>query len=158
LTTQNFFTMAGINKVILVGNLGKDPEVRHLEGGSAVANFPLATSESYTDKNGQRVTQTEWHNVVLWRRQAEIAEKYLSKGRQVYIEGKLRTRNWTDRDGNTRYTTEVVGDVLQLLGSRPEESSSNDSSESHTSESAKDEKKVASPSLEPQGPEDDLPF
>ncbi|MDA0714818.1 MAG: single-stranded DNA-binding protein, partial [Bacteroidetes bacterium] len=101
--------MAGINKVILVGNLGKDPEVRHLEGGSAVANFTLATSENYTDKNGQRVTQTEWHNVVLWRRQAEIAEKYLSKGRQVYIEGKLRTRSWTDRDGNTRYTTEVVG-------------------------------------------------
>lgn len=82
--------MAGINKVILVGNLGKDPEVRHLEGGAIVANFTLATSENYTDKNGQRVTQTEWHNVVLWRRQAEIAEKYLTKGRQVYIEGKLR--------------------------------------------------------------------
>ncbi len=150
--------MAGINKVILVGNLGKDPEVRHLEGGSAVANFTLATSENYTDKNGQRVTQTEWHNVVLWRRQAEIAEKYLSKGRQVYIEGKLRTRSWTDRDGNTRYTTEVVGDVLQLLGSRPEESASNDSSEAQVTHSAPEEKKVASPSLEPQGPEDDLPF
>ncbi|MCL4170679.1 UNVERIFIED_CONTAM: hypothetical protein GTU68_064980, partial [Idotea baltica] len=100
--------MAGVNKVILVGNLGKDPEVRHLESGSVVANFPIATSDSYTDKSGQRITQTEWHNVVLWRRNAEIAEKYLSKGRQVYIEGKLRTRNWTDRDGNTRYTTEVV--------------------------------------------------
>ncbi len=152
--------MAGVNKVILVGNLGKDPEVRHLESGSAVANFPLATSEVYTDKNGQRITQTEWHNVVLWRRNAEVAEKYLSKGRQVYIEGKLRTRNWTDRDGNTRYTTEVVGDLLQLLGSRPEgDADRNAQSETKGSaESDKNQSVSEEPELAPGTPEDDLPF
>ena len=109
--------MAGINKVILVGNLGKDPEVRHLENGSVVCSFPIATSETYTDRNsGEKRTQTEWHNVVLWRRLAEIAEKYLRKGSQVYIEGKLRTRSWDDQNGQKRYTTEVVGDQMQLLG------------------------------------------
>ncbi|NND93945.1 MAG: single-stranded DNA-binding protein [Flavobacteriales bacterium] len=152
--------MAGINKVILVGNLGKDPEVRHLENGAVVANFPIATSEVYTDKNGQRVTQTEWHNVVLWRRNAEVAEKYLRKGRQVYIEGKLRTRNWTDRDGNTRYTTEVVGDLLQLLGSRPDDTGQQNTSEtsavSNIDSTAKSSPKE--PELAPGTPEDDLPF
>lgn len=152
--------MAGINKVILVGNLGKDPEVRHLESGSVVANFPIATSEVYTDKNGQRVTQTEWHNVVLWRRNAEVAEKYLSKGRQVYIEGKLRTRNWTDRDGNTRYTTEVVGDLLQLLGSRPEEGSRPAASQAQGYEQPASQTQATAqePALAPSTPEDDLPF
>ncbi len=111
--------MAGINKVILVGNLGKDPEVRHLESGAAVANFSLATSESYKDKtSGERKTITEWHNIVLWRGLAEVAEKYLNKGDQVYIEGKIRTRQWEDKDGNTRYTTEVVGDNMVMLGGR----------------------------------------
>lgn len=118
--------MAGINKVILVGNLGKDPEVRYLEGGTAVANFPIATSETYKDKNsGERKTNTEWHNIVLWRGLAEIAEKYLKKGAQVYIEGKLQTRQWQDKDGNNRYTTEVVGNNLQMLGRKDENSSSN---------------------------------
>lgn len=112
--------MAGVNKVILVGNLGKDPEVRHLESGVMVANFTLATSESYKDRNtGERKQVTEWHNVVLWRGLAEIAEKYLKKGNQVYIEGKLRTRSWNDQDGNTRYTTEVVADNMTMLGGRP---------------------------------------
>lgn len=110
--------MAGVNKVILVGNLGKDPEVRHLENGASVANFSIATSESYKDKNGNRQEQTEWHNVVLWRGLAEIAEKYLRKGSQIYVEGKLRTRSWQDKDGNTRYTTEVVGDQMTMLGSK----------------------------------------
>ncbi|MEO0404616.1 MAG: single-stranded DNA-binding protein, partial [Bacteroidota bacterium] len=97
--------------------LGKDPEVRHLENGSVVCSFPIATSETYTDRNsGEKRTQTEWHNVVLWRRLAEIAEKYLHKGSQVYIEGKLRTRSWDDQNGQKRYTTEVVGDQMQLLG------------------------------------------
>lgn len=152
--------MAGINKVILVGNLGKDPEVRHLENGAVVANFPIATSEVYTDKNGQRVTQTEWHNVVLWRRNAEVAEKYLSKGRQVYIEGKLRTRNWTDRDGNTRYTTEVVGDLLQLLGSRPDDSDQKSTSGggSATASDPSTQASAKEPELAPGTPEDDLPF
>ena len=115
--------MAGINKVILVGNLGKDPEVRYLEGGTAVANFPIATSESYKDRNsGEKKTITEWHNVVVWRGLAEIAEKYLKKGNQVYIEGKLRTRQWQDKDGNNRYTTEIVGDNMQMLGGKRDES------------------------------------
>ena len=111
--------MAGVNKVILVGNLGKDPEVRHLESGIPVASFSVATSESYNDKNsGERKTVTEWHNVVLWRGLAEVAEKYLHKGDQVYIEGKLRTRQW-EKDGVTRYSTEVVGENMTMLGGRP---------------------------------------
>jgi single-strand DNA-binding protein len=110
--------MAGVNKVILVGNLGKDPEVRHLESGVPVASFSLATSESYKDRNsGERKTVTEWHNIVLWRGLAEVAEKYLKKGDQVYIEGKLRTRQW-ESDNGTRYTTEVIGDNMTMLGSR----------------------------------------
>ncbi len=118
--------MAGVNKVILVGNLGKDPEVRHLESGVMVANFTLATTESYKDRNtGERKQQTEWHNIVLWRGLAEVAEKYLKKGNQVYVEGKLRTRSWNDQDGNTRYTTEIVADNMTMLGGRPAASSDN---------------------------------
>ena len=97
--------MAGVNKAILVGNLGKDPEVRHLENGTPVASFPIATSESYKDKDGNRVEKTEWHNIVLWRGLAEVAEKYLKKGQTVYIEGKIRTRNYQDKDNQTSYTT-----------------------------------------------------
>lgn len=109
--------MSGVNKVIIVGRLGKDPEVRHLENGASVANFPVATSEVYKDRNtGERKEQTEWHNVVLWRGLAEVAEKYLKKGDQVYVEGKLRTRSW-EKDGITRYTTEIVGDNMTMLGS-----------------------------------------
>ena len=109
--------MAGINKVILVGNVGKDPEVRYLEGGTAVANFSIATSENFKDRNtGEKKSTTEWHNVVLWRGLAEIAEKYVKKGMQVYIEGKLKTRQWQDKEGATRYSTEIVGDNLQMLG------------------------------------------
>ena len=106
-----------INKVILIGNLGKDPEIRHLESGVSVANFPIATSEVYKDrKTGERVSQTEWHNIVLWRGLAEVSEKYLKKGDKVYIEGKMKTRSWQDQEGNNRYTTEVVGDNLTMLG------------------------------------------
>ena len=122
--------MAGVNKVILVGNLGKDPEVRHLEGGSAVANFSLATSESYKDRtSGERKTITEWHNIVLWRGLAEVAEKYLKKGDSVYIEGKIRSRQWEDKEGNTRYTTEIVGDNMVMLGRASGGSGSSSSSE-----------------------------
>ncbi len=127
--------MAGINKVILVGNLGKDPEVRYLEGGTAVANFPIATSETYKDRNsGEKKTITEWHNVVVWRGLAEIAEKYLKKGNQVYIEGKLRTRQWQDKDGNNRYSTEVVGDNMQMLGGKRDDSTPNNSPAANPSE------------------------
>lgn len=107
-----------INKVILVGNLGKDPEVRHFEGNSSVASFSVATSESYTDKNGERQSQTEWHNVVMWNGLAAVAEKYLKKGSQVYLEGKLTTRKWQDKEGNDRYTTEIVARTMKMLGSR----------------------------------------
>ncbi len=110
--------MAGVNKVILVGNLGKDPEIRHLEGGTAVANFTLATSEAYKDKTGQRIEQTEWHNIVVWRSLAEIAEKYLKKGSTIYLEGKIRTRSWEDKDKVKRYTTEIVADTFTMLGKK----------------------------------------
>lgn len=116
--------MAGtVNKVILIGNLGKDPEIRHLENGTTVANFPIATSESYTDKNtGQKVENTDWHDIVVWRGLAEVVEKYVRKGQKVYIEGKLKKRSWQDKEGNTRYTTEVVADELTIL-SKPESKS-----------------------------------
>lgn len=108
--------MSGVNKVILVGRLGKDPEVRHLENGATVANFSMATSETYKDRQtGEKREQTEWHNVVLWRGLAEVAEKYVKKGDMIYVEGKLRTRSW-EKDGVTRYTTEVVGDNMTMLG------------------------------------------
>ena len=106
-----------VNKVILIGNLGKDPDVRHLENGATVANFPIATSENYKDrKTGEKVSQTEWHNIVVWRGLADITERYLKKGDKVYIEGKLRTRSWQDQDGNTKYTTEIIADNLTMLG------------------------------------------
>src|SRR6218665_2072660 len=119
--------MAGsVNKVILIGNLGKDPEIRRLENGTVIANFPLATSESYTDKStGTRRDITDWHNIVLWRNLAEIAEKYIRKGTKVYVEGKLKTRNWTDANGQQRYITEVVGDELTILTPRSENSNQN---------------------------------
>ncbi|RFZ81388.1 single-stranded DNA-binding protein [Mucilaginibacter terrenus] len=107
--------MSGINKVILVGHLGKDPEVRHLEGGVAVASFPLATSETF-NKEGRKVEQTEWHNIVMWRGLADVAAKFLQKGKLVYIEGKLRTRSFEDKEGIKKYTTEVVAENFTMLG------------------------------------------
>jgi len=111
--------MAGVNKVILVGNLGKDPEVRYLDSGVAVANFSLATTENYKNKQGERVSQTEWHNIVLWRGLAEVAEKYLKKGASIYVEGKIKTRKWEDKEGVTRYSTEILGDNMTMLGGKP---------------------------------------
>lgn len=114
--------MAGsVNKVILIGNLGKDPEVRHLENGAVVANFSIATSETYKDRNtGQKVENTDWHDIVVWRGLAEIVEKYVRKGHKVYVEGKLKKRSWQDKEGNTRYTTEVIADELTIL-TRPDQ-------------------------------------
>ena len=129
--------MAGVNKVILIGNLGKDPEVRHLESGAVVANFPIATSETYKDrKTGEKITQTEWHNIVIWRGLAEVAEKYLKNGNSVYIEGKLRTRSWDDKEGNKRYTTEIVADNMTMLGGKSDSGSSSDNSGSQESASS----------------------
>lgn len=138
--------MSGVNKVILVGNLGKDPEIRYLDNGVAVANFSLATTENYKNKQGERVSQTEWHNIVFWRGLAEVAEKYLKKGDSVYVEGKLRTRRWEDKDGNPRYTTEILADNMTMLGNKrstvsEELSNTNSSDTSNVNET-----------------EDDLPF
>ena len=111
--------MAGINKVVIVGNLGNDPEIRTMPNGEAVANISVATSESWTDKmTGERREVTEWHRIVFYRRQAEVAGQYLRKGSKVYVEGRLKTRKWQDQNGQDRYTTEIQGDVLQMLDSR----------------------------------------
>ena len=137
--------MAGVNKAILLGNLGKDPEIRKLDDGRAVANFSIATSESYKNKAGERVTNTEWHNVVLWSPLAEIAENYLKKGSQVYIEGKISNRSYEDKDGVKKYISEVVGRDITLLGRAPDSAGQNQTNETNE---AKKEDTV----------EDDLPF
>ena len=109
----------GVNKVILVGNLGADPEVKHMDSGSVITNVSLATSESWNDKNtGEKKERTEWHRVVFFNKLAEIAAEYLSKGRQIYVEGQIRTRKWQDDNGQDRYSTEVVGNQMQMLGGR----------------------------------------
>jgi len=108
--------MASVNKVILLGNLGRDPETRYTTGGDAVCNLSIATSEQWKDKSGEKQERTEWHRVVLFGRQAEIAGEYLKKGRSVYIEGRLQTRKYTDKDGVEKYSTEIVGDRMQLIG------------------------------------------
>jgi len=110
--------MAGINKAILVGNLGQDPEIRYTPSGLAVANFSLATSESFKGKDGQRETKTEWHKIVAFGKLAEICGEYLNKGKQIYIEGRIQTRQWEDKDGNKRYTTEIVANQMQMLGTK----------------------------------------
>lgn len=116
--------MASLNKVMLIGNLGKDPEVRYTTSGQAVASFNLATSEKFKNKSGDWEERTEWHRVTLWGKLAEIAGEYLAKGKTVYIEGRLQTRKWTDRDGNDKYTTEIVGDKMQMLGGKGDGGSS----------------------------------
>ncbi len=108
--------MAGVNKVILIGNLGRDPEMRYTQNNTPVANFTLATSEQWTDRNGERQERTEWHRIVVWGRLAEICGQYLQKGKQVYIEGRLQTREWEDQNGQKRYTTEIVAREMQMLG------------------------------------------
>ncbi len=171
-----------LNKVMLIGNVGKDPDVRYLEsnaqnpGANAkVASFPLATSERFRDRNGEQRENTEWHNIVVWRGNADVVEKYVHKGTQLYIEGKLRTRQWTDQTGNKRYTTEVVADTLQLLGRRQD----NDNAPQAASQPVQRpmdqpaSQPVAQPAVQPQAqpvnpayqgpvpaaePNDDLPF
>lgn len=148
--------MAGsVNKVILIGNLGKDPEVRHLENGSSVANFSIATSESYTDKNtGERKVITDWHNIVVWRGLAKVVEQYLKKGMKVYIEGKLKTRTWQDEQGNNRYSTEVIADNMTMLTSKLESQNQSNSNYPPSKET-----NPVTPVKEIKAePEDDLPF
>ena len=112
--------MRGVNKVILIGNLGKDPDVQYLEGNIGVAKFSLATTETFKDRTGKLISQTEWHTVVLWRGLAELAQKYLHKGSLIYVEGRLRTRSWEDKEGNKKFATEVVGDNLIMLDKKME--------------------------------------
>jgi len=138
--------MASVNKVILVGHLGADPEVRYTPSGRAVANFSLATTERFTNKEGEKEERTEWHRIVAWARLGEICGEYLTKGSQVYIEGRLQTRNWEDRDGNKRYTTEIVAQAMQMLGGSKKGGEAASVEESH-------------PSEEPVSiPDDDIPF
>jgi single-strand DNA-binding protein len=112
--------MASVNKVILIGNLGRDPEVRYTQGGTAVANFTMATTDAWQDQSGEKKERTEWHRIVVWGKQAEVVGEYLRKGRPVYVEGSLQTREWTDREGQKRYTTEVRAQRVQFLG-RPDD-------------------------------------
>ena len=137
---------------MLIGNLGKDPDVQFLEGNIAVAKFPLATTETFKDRSGKLVSQTEWHTVVLWRGLAELAQKYLHKGSLVYIEGRLRTRSWEDKEGNRKFATEVVGDNLIMLDKRTDSSSSIHSDSSSVEGMSSTD---PSPIGEPTG---DLPF
>jgi single-strand DNA-binding protein len=147
--------MASVNKAILVGNLGKDPEVRHLEGGVAVARFPIATSETFKDKNGEKQERTEWHNIVVWRGLAEVAEKYLKKGQSVYIEGKIRTSNYQDKEGIQRYSTEIVADNMTMLGGRGDSGTSGNNQESGNASTGS---RTETPAPAFEGEPDDLPF
>jgi len=151
--------MLGINKVILIGNLGKDPDLRHTANGSSVASFPLATSERWNDKSGAKQEHTEWHNIVAWGKLADIAHQYLKKGKSVYIEGKITNRSWNDKEGNKRYRTEIVANQLQFLGlsGSPELGAAADDH----SESSPAEYPMNSPAFaqnQPAAAEDDLPF
>ena len=143
--------MSGVNKVILVGHLGKDPEVRHLDGGTSVASFTLATTETYT-KDGNRMEQTEWHNIVVWRGLAEVAAKYLHKGKLVYVEGKIRSRSYDDKEGNKRYITEIVADNFTMLGRKGDDQNNAPSYQASPKET---QEKPVDYSSEP---DDDLPF
>jgi len=150
--------MAGVNKVILIGNLGADPEVRHLQNGASVANFNMATTEVYKDKQtGERREITEWHRVVAWRWHAETAERFLRKGSKVYVEGKLRTRQYQDKDGQNRYITEVVVDEMNLLD-RPSQDRPAQAGVQQQPASAGPRPEVAAVPVAASEPEDDLPF
>ncbi len=153
--------MAGVNKVILVGNLGIDPEIRTLESGAKVARLRIATSESYTNKEGIKVENTEWHTVTMWRALADIAEKYLAKGKQVYVEGKLRTRSWKDAEGNDRYSTEVVADNMQMLGRAGDDQNQGGSQQQAPKQQSSPQQsssQQSSPVSQSASEEDDLPF
>ncbi len=141
-----------VNKVILIGNVGKDPEVRHLEGGTSVASFPLATSETYKNKSGEKVTNTEWHNIVAWRGLADVVEKYVKKGSQLFIDGKIRTRSYNDKEGNKKYITEIFAESLRLLGKKSDYDAA-------THEPPVIEGKPLNEATPPEvGEQDDLPF
>lgn len=149
--------MRDINKVILIGRLGKDPEVINFESGTKKTSFSLATGESYTNRNGEKIENTEWHNIVMWRKLAEIGEQYLRKGDPVYIEGKIRTRSYDDKDGNKRYITEIEVDNLSMLGSRNDRENNNNTQQSYSAP-APQAKPAPKPAVDDVSFEDDLPF
>jgi len=134
-----------INRVILIGRVGKAPEVRHFENDTSVAKFPLATMESYKNKSGEKVESAEWHNVVLWRGLAKIAEDYIEKGALIYLEGRIKTRSWEDKDGKKRYTTEILGDYITMLGGKQNSETEKQTDKKHENKDINDN-------------EDDLPF
>lgn len=149
-----------VNKVILIGNVGKDPEIRHLDTGVAVANFTLATSESYTAKNGEKVTTTEWHNIVLWRGLAEVAEKYVKKGSKLFIEGKITHRQY-EQDGVTKFFTEIVGNNMEMLNSRADDNKSGTGQYAQNTSSQSSIPPVSmanEPEMDDSGGDEDLPF
>lgn len=150
--------MAGVNKVIILGNLGVDPEVRALESGVKVCRLSVATSESYTNKSGDRVEQTEWHSITLWRGLAEVAEKYLRKGNKVYIEGKLRTRSYKDKDGIEKYITEIVADNMEMLGGGSSSGSSQSASGSNTQSQPQQQQYSGTGTTNSNDDEEVLPF
>ncbi len=149
--------MSSVNKVILVGHLGKDPELRYLEGNVSVASFPLATSETF-NKDGKKVEQTEWHNIVMWRGLADVAAKYLNKGRLVYIEGKLRTRSYEDKEGIRRYTTEIVAESFNILGRRSDFENPNSSNQTASNTTTTNTQEQQVDFKENDEEEDGLPF
>lgn len=153
--------MASVNKVILIGNLGRDPEVRYMPSGDAVANISIATTETWKDKSGEKQEQTEWHRVALFGKTAEIAGEYLKKGSQVYIEGRLQTRKWTDKEGQERYTTEIRADRMQMLGSRSggsERTAPPDDDRASASGGAKKPAPAGKAGSNLEDMEDDIPF
>ncbi len=141
-----------VNKVILVGRLGRDPETRYTSGGQAVCNFTLATDESFKDRSGERQKRTEWHRIVLWAKLAEIAQQYLKKGTMVYIEGRIQSRQWDDRDGNKRTTVEIVGNVMRMLSSRAETAAAAAGAEAEAPAPPEE------PAVGPEVSDEDIPF
>lgn len=139
--------MAGVNKAILVGRLGKDPEIKYTPSGTAIANFSIATSENFKDKDGQKQERTEWHRIVAFGKLAEICGEYLAKGKQVYVEGRIQTRSWDDKNGNKRYTTEIIANTMQMLGKADE-----------TTKTGADFPSDPGSSAEPTVTEEDVPF
>ncbi len=151
--------MASVNKVILIGNLGKDPETRYMPNGDAVTNITLATTETWKDKNGEKQEKTEWHRVTFYRKLAEIAGEYLKKGRSVYVEGRLETRKWTDKAGVERYTTEIIANDMKMLGSRPGSGSyEGDREEGGFASSSRDTRPAARSGTDFDDMDDDIPF
>jgi single-strand DNA-binding protein len=155
--------MPSVNKVILLGNLGRDPELRFMPNGDAVCNFSIATTDSWKDKAGEKQERTEWHNIVMYRKLAEIAGEYLKKGSSIYVEGRLQTRKWQTKEGQDRYTTEVIADSMQMLGGRSNASQSDKSSDENFSQGSSPVKNHANTSNESSPTsfdefEDDIPF